>query len=444
MLQNGQPIGFASRSMTSAEKRYAQIEKECLAIVFSCEKFVQYVYGRIVTVHTDHKPLETISKEPLCSAPKRLKRKLLRLQKFTLVVKHNKEMYVSEFLSRALLPCCNSSVELPNFPIFVVCQQEALFNEFENIDLVCDLSVTDRHLKQIKTETAVDESLQCHLKVVRGGWPDHKSATPLSIREYWPFRDEITMQDSIVFKAYSVIIPKSMRKEMLNRIHSSHQGAEACLQKAKEILFWPNMKHEVRDAISMCSVCNEYLAAQQKEPLIPVEIPMRPWSMLAIDLFVFNDKNYVILVDYYSDYWELTELHQTSATKVINLCKELLSRHGICDILISGNASQSLSAEFARFAVEWEFQHSASSPYHSQSNGKAESAVKIAKRLLTKAFRDGSDPFIAILEWRNTPTGLNSSPVQRLMSRRMKTLLPTSACFLLPQVARGVVKDKRK
>jgi len=156
------------------------------------------------------------------------------------------------------------------------------------------------------------------------------------------------------------------------------------------------------------------LAAQQKEPLIPVEIPMRSWSKLAIDLFVLNGKNYVILVDYYSDYWELTELHHTSATEVINYCKEQFSRHGICDILISDNGSKFSSTEFSRFAVEWEFQHSTSSPYHSQSNGKAESAVKIAKRLLTKAFRDGSDPLIAILEWINTPTeGLNSSPVQR-------------------------------
>ena len=113
------------------------------------------------------------------------------------------------------------------------------------------MSVTDRRLKQIKTETAADESLQCLLKVVRDGWPDQKSATPLRIREYWPFGDEITMQDGIVFKAYRVIIPKSMRKEMLNRFHSSHQGAEACLRKAKEVLFWPNMKHEVRDAISI-------------------------------------------------------------------------------------------------------------------------------------------------------------------------------------------------
>jgi len=286
----------------------------------------------------------------------------LQLQKFTLVVKDKsgKEMYVSDFLSRAPLLCCDSSVELPNYPIFVVRQQEALFKECENIDLLCDLSVSDRRLEQIKTETAADESLQCLLRVVGDGWPDQKSATLMSIREYWPFRDEITMQDGIVFKACRVIIPKSMRKKMLNRIHSSHQGAEACLRKAKEVLFWPNMKHEVRDAISKCSVCNEYLAAQQTAPLIPVKIPTRPWSKLAIDLLVCNGKNYVILVDYYSDYWELTELHQTSATEVINFCKEQFSRHGICDILISDNASQFSSTEFASLAIEWEFQHSTS------------------------------------------------------------------------------------
>jgi len=102
----------------------------------------------------------------------------------------------------------------------------------------------------------------------------------------------------------------------------------------------------------MCSVCNEYLAAQQNKKLIPVEIPTRPRSTLAIDLFVLNDKNYVILVDYYSDKWELTELHHTSAADVINFCKEQFSRLGISDVLISGNASQFSSAEFSRLAVE--------------------------------------------------------------------------------------------
>ena len=71
LLQEGQPIAFASRALTDTETRYAQIEKEMLAIVFAAEKFDQYTFGHSVTVQSDHKPLESILKKPLFSAPLR-------------------------------------------------------------------------------------------------------------------------------------------------------------------------------------------------------------------------------------------------------------------------------------------------------------------------------------------------------------------------------------
>ena len=73
LRQNGPPVAYSSRSLTKTEPRYAQIEKEYLAIVFSCERFSQYLLGRNkITVESDHKPLETIFKKPLFFAPKRL------------------------------------------------------------------------------------------------------------------------------------------------------------------------------------------------------------------------------------------------------------------------------------------------------------------------------------------------------------------------------------
>ena len=87
LLQGGQPVAYASRALTPTEENYAQIEKELLAIVFACEKFDAYIYGRdSVRVQTDHKPLESIFRKELCVAPKRLQRMLLRLQKYDLDV----------------------------------------------------------------------------------------------------------------------------------------------------------------------------------------------------------------------------------------------------------------------------------------------------------------------------------------------------------------------
>ena len=104
LLQEGQPVAFASRALTPAEGRYAQIEKELLSVVFACERFDTYLFGRdIVHVKTDHQPLETIFKKDLSSAPKRLQRMLLRLQRYNLDVKYQKgeKMVMSDPLSRA-------------------------------------------------------------------------------------------------------------------------------------------------------------------------------------------------------------------------------------------------------------------------------------------------------------------------------------------------------
>ena len=83
LLQEGKPIAYASRALTDAETRYAQIEKELLAVVFGFERFNQYTYARHVEIETDHKPLEAITKKPLSMAPLRLQRMLLRPQLWT-------------------------------------------------------------------------------------------------------------------------------------------------------------------------------------------------------------------------------------------------------------------------------------------------------------------------------------------------------------------------
>ena len=149
----------------------------------------------------------------------------------------------------------------------------------------------------------------------------------------------------------------------------------------------------------------------------------------------------MVLVDYYSDFVEVQEVADTTSPTIIQFLKEQFSRHGIPDVLVSDNGSQLVSREFRRFTEEWEFKHVTSSPHHHKSNGKAESAVKVTKSLFKKALRDGRDPWLALLEYRNTPVEtIGSSPAQRLMSRRTKTLMPTASTLLRPQVVSGVEK----
>ena len=106
LLQDGKPVCFTSHTLDSTEKNYAQIEKECLAIVTCMSKWHQYLYGKKdILVHTDHQPLETIFKKPLSKAPRRLQRMMLKLQQydFSVQYKKEKEMYIADTLSRAPL-----------------------------------------------------------------------------------------------------------------------------------------------------------------------------------------------------------------------------------------------------------------------------------------------------------------------------------------------------
>ena len=204
---------------------------------------------------------------------------------------------------------------------------------------------------------------------------------------------------------------------MIAKVHSSHLGPDACVRRAHDVLFWPGMTGQIKELVQKCAVCNDFQARQQKEPLMTHKIPDTPWSKVGQDLFTLENETYLVTVDYYSDYFELDLLHDTTAESVINATKAHFARHGIAD-MITDNGPQYSSTQFAAFAREWEFQHTTSSPLHSQSNGKVESAVKIAKTLLKKAKKGKKDVQMALLEWRNTPDSNNLSPVRKLMSRR--------------------------
>ena len=121
---------------------------------------------------------------------------------------------------------------------------------------------------------------------------------------------------------------------------------------------------------------------------------------------------------------------------VIKKLKAHFARHGIPEQLVTDNGPQFTSRDFLKFSKEWDFDHRTSSPRHSQSNGKAESALKEAKKILVKCKKAGSDAFLALLDHRNTPpTGIQISPAQRLLNRRTRSLLPMSAGLLKPSVA---------
>ena len=448
LLQNGQPVAFASRSLSVVECRYAQIEKECLAIVFACSPFNQYLHGReSTTVETDHKPLVPIFQKSLHSAPKRLQRMLLRLQKYNLHVKYlpGSQMYIADMLSRAYLQADHSQHEsIQEYQIFQLSQEQLLFQEIADINQLDYMRLSEGTHQQIKQCTVADATLQSLMNMIMTGWPLTKEEVPVCIREYWNYKEELIVQDGVLYKGMKVIVPASLRSQMIAKAHSSHLGPDACVRRARDVLFWPSMADQIKDQVQNCEVCNDFLARQQKEPLMTHKIPETPWSKVGQDLFTLGDENYLVTVDYYSDYFELDLLSDTTAESVINATKCHFARHGIAD-MVTDNGPQYSSAHFGKFAREWEFQHTTSSPLHSQSNGKAESAVKIAKNLVKKSKRGNKDLQMSLFEWRNTPDSNGLSPVQKLMSRRSRTTIPTTEALLKLEVIDGVYENiKRK
>ena len=142
------PVAYASRAMTSAERNYAQILKEMLGVVFACERFHCYVYGRQFVVETDHKPLISISEKPLCDAPPRLQRLLLRVQKYDkkLIYVPGKQLVIADTLSRAYSKKNNLSSTEEDVEVHVCAVKQLI-------------PVSEERWKQIARETALDNTL---------------------------------------------------------------------------------------------------------------------------------------------------------------------------------------------------------------------------------------------------------------------------------------------
>lgn len=414
LLQDGQPIAFASRSLSQSEKNYAQIEKELLAVVYGLQKFHHYTYGRNVTVITDHKPLVAISNKPLHKAPKRLQSLLLKAQtyNFDIQYKPGKQIPISDALSRA-------PVSKPDPPI---------------LEEVCNLSLTpipDHRLDDIRGATVKDETMQRLSKIITTGWPSDKNNLPAEVLPYYSYRDELTAQDGIILRGDRVVIPKSLRLDMKGKVHAGHPGINACLRRARQLIFWPGMSNDIRSYVETCDTCATHSVKQPQQPLQLHAVPNRPWEKIGIDLFKFNGRNYLMTIDYFSNFFEIDYLHETTSKEVIYKLKHHFSRHGIPDVVISDNGPQFASHEFRDFSKKWIFTHETISPGNSQANGLAEAGVKTAKSIMTKCLKSKEDPFLGFLNYRNTPSeGLETSPTQRLLGRQTKTLLPITRTAL--------------
>ena len=327
------PVAYASRSLTDCETRYAVIELETLGITFACERFHQYVYGQSFQIETDHKSLVPIFLKPLVDSPPRIQRMRLRLQKYDFHLSYvpGKWMHTPDALSRAPIK-----------------QQTKLTDHVEtHIDgVISVLQVSDAKQEEIKEETQKDKLMNLLQSTIMNGWPDERGNTPKELHPYWNIRDELSVHKGLILKGSKIVIPQSMRKEILMKIHTGHQGKEKCKRRARQVVYWPGINSDIDNVVESCETCQRHQHQQQKEPLMPYPVPKRPWQDVATDLCEINKKEYLVLVDAYSSYPEVIPMTRQTTQAVIKGMKMTFARHGIPDTVHSDNGPCYSSKEF--------------------------------------------------------------------------------------------------
>ena len=436
ITQKGHPIAYASRTLSQTERRYSQIEKECLALVFGCQRFDQYLFGRNqITAYTDHKPLESILRKPINSAPKRLQRMMLRLQRYHLNVIYKKgtKMFISDHLSRqpmAALARGEGRSEELNYDIFNLHAENTLMREIENIDPNVYHNVSDATLLRIAKATENDDELLKLKAHIVAGFPHDKNQLEENIKIYWSYRDELSIENGVLYRGTRVIVPKIEQKNILSQIHASHLGTSTTLNKVKDNLYWPTISKDISHLCETCTRCQTNKPSNAKPAMQSQPIPKRRWQICSSDIFTHQNENYLVVVDNLTKFWEVEKLNDMSAFEIIDKMKSIFARCGIPELLISDNGPQYTSNEFYKFIKQWRIHHYTSSPYHSAGNGSAEAAVKVIKNLLKKS----NDFHMAVLEHRNTPDTSGYSASQKLNSRRLRTTLPIKPKLLSPEI----------
>ena len=266
MFQDEKPEAYASKTLTKAETNYAQIEKEMLSIVFfSCKRFHQYIYGncKVITVESDHKPISSIWKNSLCNASPSLQRMLLQLQKYYLNIVHvlGKDIPVGDLLSRKSLSATNPSYQQISICILTWCSHSAVSNQ---------------KIEQVKQAIRSDSHCQLLTDTILSDWPETRANCPAKIVDFWNHRDELSVGKDLIFRGQKLLIPLSLRQELIKAVHVGHMGVDKCLQRARDIMFWPKMSSDITDYVLKCDICLKHRNSNTKEPLKSHPIPDRP------------------------------------------------------------------------------------------------------------------------------------------------------------------------
>ncbi|KAL0190869.1 hypothetical protein M9458_013567 [Cirrhinus mrigala] len=389
-----QPVTYISRGLTDTEKRYAQIEKEALAVTWACERLTSYLQGLHFTLQTDHKPLvPLLSTRGLDDLPPRVLRFRLRLLRYDYNIVHvpGKNLITADTLSRAPLTDTPSAEDL---------QLEKEVQVFVDA-VVSSLPVTDTRLEKIKQAQQTDETCKIVARYCQTAWPQ-KHGVSTGIVPYWQVRAELYLVGDLLMKEEKYCTNSTkVTKGSLNAV--------------------PELKLQYGDQVSLHRFERQWTDVKcVRDTEHNTESPY--YSHKSLTGPGKRNKTYLLIIDYFSRYIEVAELRVTSAEATVHAVKEAFAHHGYPETVVSDNGPQ-------LFAEESCFTHVMSSPRYPQANGEAERAVQTVKCLWKK----DTDQTRALLAYRATLLEHGYSPAQLLMGRNLRTSLPQSSSQLTPQ-----------
>ena len=437
------PIANASKTLTATQKRYSQIQKEALSIIFALKKFHQFLYGRKFILVTDHKPLISMfgpnTATPVLAA-NRLARWSLMLSQYNYTIEYRptKQHGNADALSR-----------LPAGPDLSFDGEEG----DNDVDTVCTIRTISSQLQpysrnQLKDSTNKDPVISEVKRYVREGWPQHIDKP--EVQEFKKYSSSLSVVDDCLINGNRVVIPEAMRKQILDILHLGHFGMQKMKQLARSAVYWPHIDSQIEDTCRCCTACAEHQNRPPQPANHPWMMPEKPWSRIHIDHAInFMGSNWLIVTDAYSKYPCIHQTSSTSTKATTTLLEEDFAHFGYPHTIVSDNATTFSSAEFQEWCHYRGIKHLTGAPYHPATNGAAERLVQSFKQSLKKS-KLPSRPALQefLMQYRRTPLNTGCSPSQLLNGRQIRTkidaLLPSPAHIAQERQATDATKSQQK
>lgn len=358
-------ISYASKSLSQVEKRYAQTEKEALALVWAVERFHYYLFGRTFDLITDHKPLEVIFgiKSKPCA---RIERWVLRLQsyKYRVIYKPGKNN-IADPLSRLLLLKENKN----SF------DEDSIYHI--NWIVATSTPIAIKTSEIIECSKTDDEILAVKEGIYFQNW--NGKGLPYRI-----FETELCFAGNVLLRGNRIVVPEKLRERVIHLAHEGHPGMTIMKRRLRSKVWWPKIDQHAEYAVRSCHGCTLVSAPNPPEPMKRKQLPTAPWEHLAMDYLgpLPSAHNLLVVVDYFSRYFEVEIMKKIDSTETIKRLRVIFARFGLPLSITVDNGKQFTSKEFREFCESNNIKLIYTTPYWPQQNGEVERQNRsILKRL---------------------------------------------------------------